>query len=255
MNNKVRACASPWRRRLRAWHRFFGIAASLFVLILAVTGLLLNHTERLQLDQRFVRADVLLSWYGIEVPHPPVSYQAGAHWISQIGERLYFDAREVAQLQAGMIGAATFSGGIVVALPGRLLLLNDSGQLIEALGQEHGVPVTIRAVAGGDGLVLDTTQGMFKADDALSNWRRAGTGRYRWSRIANAPPGVQAEVIERYRGEGLSWERVVRDLHSGHLLGRWGFMVMDGAAMVLLLLAGSGLWLWVRGRSAKAERG
>ena len=52
-------------RSLYLWHRYIGLAAALFVIVLTVTGLLLNHTEELGLDSSSVQSDTLLDWYGI----------------------------------------------------------------------------------------------------------------------------------------------------------------------------------------------
>jgi hypothetical protein len=46
------------------------VSAALFVLILAASGLALNHTETLGLDERYVHSQALLGWYGIEAPEP-----------------------------------------------------------------------------------------------------------------------------------------------------------------------------------------
>ncbi|MGD2138685.1 MAG: hypothetical protein PVF08_10545, partial [Gammaproteobacteria bacterium] len=72
-------------RSLYIWHRYFGLVTALFVVILSITGLALNHTGELQLDARHVRSDTLLDWYGIHVPDTLVSYRAGASAISQLG--------------------------------------------------------------------------------------------------------------------------------------------------------------------------
>jgi uncharacterized iron-regulated membrane protein len=58
-----------------------------------------------------------------------------------------------------------------------------------------------------------------------------------------------------YRGIGLSAERVMLDLHSGRILGRAGVYLVDAAAIVFLLLAVSGTWLWARRQaSIRAHR-
>ena len=46
-------------RLLRRWHARIGFAAMLFFLILAVSGLALNHGQGLGLDGRFVHAEWL----------------------------------------------------------------------------------------------------------------------------------------------------------------------------------------------------
>ena len=58
-----------------------------------------------------------------------------------------------------------------------------------------------------------------------------------------------------YRGYGLTLERVLLDLHSGRVLGSAGVLLVDAAAILFLLLAISGLWLWSRRRtSTRAHR-
>src|SRR4029077_15096181 len=49
-------------RLLRRWHARIGFAAMLFFLILAATGLALNHGPDLGFDGRFVHAERLARW-------------------------------------------------------------------------------------------------------------------------------------------------------------------------------------------------
>jgi hypothetical protein len=56
----------PRKRTLLAWHRWVGFASALFLVILSLTGLLLNHTEFFKLDAVQVRNDFILSRYGME---------------------------------------------------------------------------------------------------------------------------------------------------------------------------------------------
>ena len=64
-------------KSLYVWHRWVGLVAALFVIVLAVTGLALNHTEELQLDARHVRTAWLLDWYGISLPDEVPAWRAG----------------------------------------------------------------------------------------------------------------------------------------------------------------------------------
>ena len=79
-------------RRLFRTHRAFGLGLAVVALVLAVTGLLLNHSDDLHLAQRKVHAAWLLALYGIEAPHPGAAYPAGASWVSQWGGQLFLDA-------------------------------------------------------------------------------------------------------------------------------------------------------------------
>ena len=47
-------------RSLYMWHRWLGLAAAAFVILLSLSGLLLNHTEEFALDSRHVSNGALL---------------------------------------------------------------------------------------------------------------------------------------------------------------------------------------------------
>jgi uncharacterized iron-regulated membrane protein len=63
-------------------------------------------------------------------------------------------------------------------------------------------------------------------------------------------PGLKETLEKTYRGVGLPLERVMLDLHSGRILGRAGVYLVDTAAVLFLLLAISGVWLWARRRAS-----
>ena len=70
-------------RSLFLWHRYMGLAAALFVVLLASTGLLLNHTERLGLAQRYISAGPLLDWYGIEAATGSAAWGRPSIWTTR----------------------------------------------------------------------------------------------------------------------------------------------------------------------------
>lgn len=49
-------------------------------------------------------------------------------------------------------------------------------------------------------------------------------------------------------GRWLSLERILLDVHSGRIFGHYGPWLMDGAALMLLILAATGIIGWLRGR-------
>jgi len=56
----------PQRFTAFLWHRRIGLFALVLVVILAITGLMLNHTEKLGLAESYISREWLLNWYGIE---------------------------------------------------------------------------------------------------------------------------------------------------------------------------------------------
>ncbi len=243
-------------RSLYIWHRYIGLATALFVIILSVTGLALNHTDALQLDARHVKSDTLLDWYGIHAPETIISYRAGNHAISQLGNRLYWNLQLVPAAEGTLAGAQEYAGLIVVGLDSGLLLFTLEGELVEQLGAAAGVPADIQAL-GTDSegkLVIRTATGDYHTDENFIEWTASTGNETSWTKAMPPERELARALRDAWRGAGLSLERVLLDLHSGRILGQAGVWLVDAAALLFLLLAGSGVWLWGRRRaSARAH--
>jgi hypothetical protein len=234
-------------RSLYIWHRYAGLTAALFVCILAVTGILLNRTHALGFDQRFVRWTPLLAWYGIEGPTKVVGFKVGDQQVSLVGRRLYLADQVLPGEYGALQGAALRQESFVVAADGALFLFSLAGELIERL---NGAPSPITRLGADDvgASVVEAHGSIFQSDNDLLEWRpspkRAAT--IVWA--VATPAALGATLSADYRGRGLSWERVLLDLHSGRLFGRYGTWVMDIAAGLMLMLAMTGIWLWTQRR-------
>lgn len=235
-------------RRLLVWHRRLGIAAALLVCVLALTGLALNHGQALRLDSRQLRASWLLDWYGIERP-APVSFAAGAHWVTWWEPTLYLDGRPVMETPAPPLGASPAGPDLIaVAFADTLLLLTPEGAVVERLGLA-ALPGPLRAIGTGPAgaVTVATERGLFTADADLLGWQPS-TAAPVWARPAPLPEMVHARLAAAAGGPGLPLERVLLDVHSGRILGAWGPWLMDAAALALLALAATGLLTWWRRR-------
>ena len=250
-------------RSLHVWHRTLGLLAGIFVIILAVTGILLNHTEDTGLDSRYVQSAWLLDWYGITPSTPLVSYAVKEHWVSQLGTRIYYDAIEVAAdagpLPEPLLGAVALPEMVVVATAGRLILLTHKGEHIETLANSQGsnsqgLPAGIHAIGVSDEhLVVRTAHGDYVADTDLLQWKEQSVKDARWAVVAVAPQVVTQRLLAAYRGTGLTLERVVLDLHSGRIVGSWGRWIMDIVAGILIFLAATGVWMWLKQRQRRRQ--
>jgi len=235
---------------LHFWHRTVGICSALFVVLLVSTGLLLNHSSELALDKHPVDNELLLDLYHIGSGVVPVSVRAGGHWISQLGDRLYLDRGFVTGVQGDLIGAVATADLLVVASGDRLILLTPAGRVAEVLEAVDGVPAGMQGI-GRDargGIRIRAAHGDYRVDlDSLA-WREQPGVAVQWSRPATTPAALQEALLRDYRGNGLPLERVLLDIHSGRILGEMGVYLMDTVALVFLLLASTGIWMWVRRR-------
>lgn len=242
-NRKNTANGGPWRR----WHRVLGLVSAVFVVLLSVTGLVLNHTERLRLDEIHLSGDWLLALYGIEPAGDVVSYRAGNSWVSSLDGRLFLDAEPLEWRADRLQGAVVVGPVIAVALDAEVALLTRDGRLVERLGATAGVPATVTRIgATPDGrLVLRDESGHHVSDEAMTRFAAGGPNApVVWSEPAPLPEELRRQVEKAWRGEGLSLERVMLDLHSGRVLGVLGVLLVDAMALIFLFLAGSGIWLW-----------
>ena len=84
--------SASFLRRLRRWHRGTGLFLLLWVLLVAVTGVALNHSAGLGLDKLRLTSPLLLRLYAIELKEPQ-GIPVDRHWLSVGGDRqLYLDA-------------------------------------------------------------------------------------------------------------------------------------------------------------------
>lgn len=239
----------PPLRTLFRLHRTLGLIAALFFLVIVITGLLLNHAQALRLDSRYVSSSLLLSWYGIAPPDKLTAFLAGDHWITQLGERLYLDGQELHAHGSQLVGAAALPDMLLAAFATHLLLLTPQGEVIEDVSGAEGLPAEVRAVtADGEKVLLHTTRGDYRTDPQLLNWRQVQTGAEHWPKPQPLPTALLREVNEAYLGKGLPLERVLLDVHSGRIFGTAGVWVVDGAALILLTLVLSGVYMWLHRR-------
>ena len=235
---------------LYRWHRRIGIISALVVLLLAVTGLFLNHTVQLKLDSRFVQNRFLLDWYNIRPLQEPTGFQLGQIWVTRIGERLYFNETELAQSSEILWGIAKQGQMIVLALEDKLLLLTEDGQQIEKLSGYDGVPAGITAIGMNeyDELVIRAAHGDYLADLNALAWEDYEEIAAEFSSAKPLPEQLENVLLKMYRGKGLSFERMLLDLHSGRFFGSAGIYFVDLAALFFIFLALSGTWMWLRKR-------
>ena len=235
---------------IHKWHRKVGITAAFFVMLLVVTGLILNHTNRFNLQNIFVQSEKLLEWYHIQPEGQMKGFRVDQHWFSQIDSRLYFDQMELADHIENLYGAVRISDGFVIALDESLLILTQSGELVERLSGSEGVPAGIKSIGltSREDIVIKAAHGDYIADLDATEWREEEDLVVNWSVPDEIPEKLSKQLLMLYRGKGLPLERVILDIHSGRILGQAGVLLVDFMALLFLLLAMSGVWMWLKYR-------
>ena len=235
---------------MQRWHRRFGITIALIVLLLVVTGILLNHTSDLDLRDRYVTAEWLLDWYEIKPEKTPVGFQAGGVDITQMGDRVFFNDREIRETVRQLHGAVDLETMIVIGLDSQLLLLDKQGQVIDQLDGMDGVPSGMRqlGVDTNGQIIIRAAHGDYRLDLEHIGWEEEDEIQATWSLPQAIREELNQVLLDRYRGRGLPMERVLLDLHSGRILGQWGVLLIDLSALLLFILAITGIYLWFKHR-------
>ena len=239
----------PHRFTAFLWHRRIGLFALLLVIILAITGIMLNHTERLNLDNTFIKNSLLLNWYGITPKDEPVSFRvendAQSHVVSAWNKQLFFDDSKVTTLDQTMHGAIGAEQFIVVALDNEIILLSYDGEFIERVSTSISFSKTQRLGMKYKRPVIETSEPLYyMADEHILDWDVIINEDIKWNEEYTLNDDEREALLVAYRGNGLKLERVILDLHSGRIFGDYGVYLMDAAAIALLWLSLSGLWVW-----------
>ncbi|QYJ89317.1 PepSY-associated TM helix domain-containing protein [Shewanella halotolerans] len=244
----------------RPWHRRLGIASALLVVMVAVSGVLINHSNDFKLDTAHVHQGWLLDHYGIKAPGQVAIY-ANEPLLAASDNLLWLKDKPVLEAQGPLLGALAYGEHYVAIDAQHLYLLDQQGALLEQQSRATGLPQDLRALAllpTGDGgqLWLNTTSGSYLGDSDLIEWQEAKPlVALDWQTpLADAnSETISKELSLKARAMHLSWERVLLDLHSGRIVGLPGSLMMDLVALCLIFMAISGLYLWQQAKPRKRK--
>lgn len=254
--NGAKASSRKRRRRwavtARTWHRRVGLVIAALVAVLAITGVLLNHGDRLDLDRINIVTGWVVDWYGLTPVDDPVHFRVGDHWVSWIDGAVYANGSRVGEARGTARGVVEFDSLVAMATSETVVVFNGDGELVERLRAAFlpGAITRVGSAASRDQIVIRTPEGQFASDSDLLTWvpfEREVT----WSEPDTPDADVLEGQLAAYRGQGLPLSRVLLDLHSGRLFGSVGAAVMDAAAILLLLLVVTGFVNWAGFRSPR----
>lgn len=242
---KKRIPRSKLRFTLLKWHRRFGAFLAFIIFLLCLTGIALNHTEELQLDEQQLSSSWLLQMYGVKRPDIPKSFQTAEHWFTGVGDHFYVNGYEVGYCP-GLKGVVNLDELFVVACEDNLILLTSNLEVVERLGASHGLPQPFSRIGRQNNALVVEGELTRRFDiDQLALLQLSDEDVF-WPVRTNTPEHVEKIILDSYSVDGLNWERLILDFHSGRLFGKAGVLFVDLAAVLFMFLAGSGFWLWWR---------
>ena len=235
------------KKSINQIHKFTGIAVCVFLIHLSITGIFLNHTEDLGLDEKYTDSPMILALYNISMPNKEESFLVDNHFISRFGNQVFLDNQPVFKSEVPITGAIIFNQMFVIAIENELVLLTEEGELIEKLTTANGVPMNIQKLGAYNSLLfLKTSNQVWESNDEGQEWRVSDSSFNEWSNEVVMPDEKTQQVESYFLGKGVSLEQFFLDLHNGNIIKGFGKWILDIIAIFLLLISISGVWIWLR---------
>ena len=226
---------SVWRL-----HGQIGTGLLVWVVWMVASGVLMNHAVDLGLTEAPVS-------HALQTPAqtPPQSdqlsgYLLAGHYISQIDNKVYWDAEPLGACEQPLVGVAA-AAVLVAACGDQLLLLSPAGELIEQLPWTIGAGAITGVAEVTGGLVVATTTGSYRADAQLIEFNPLEQSLRLSNSAVELPPELRQAVFRA--ANRISWFRWLVDLHTGRIAGPYGPYLVDLLGILLVVVSVTGYLL------------
>lgn len=231
--------------KLHKWHRRIGLLASSFIIFLVITGIVLQHSDDLGLPTKHLASTWLLTYYGIK-PNPITTYQLGNQTISHAGYNVYLSGKPIVENIENIYGAILSNNQILIAANSSLIVIDHSGNIVDEITTLDGLkesPLGISNSNNNLAIIRGNTQYWENKTD-LYHWQEYSGPHPTWVSPSITLPALRSVIETHDMGKQISLERFLLDAHSGRVFGKYGIYIIDAAAILLLILSLTGIWLW-----------
>jgi len=226
-------------------HRYLGLAVAISLVWLSATGIFLNHTEDLKLDEKHVDIGVLFRLYGLSKPELGKSFRFKSDWIIQYGDALHLNDQILSKQSKLIIAALRNDNMYMIGTQDQVHLFTLQGELIDRLK----TPQILQKMAWlNEKLIIQTAKKSYQANGDLTDWEilEVTNQTINWAKETSLPIEQQQNLEAKYRGQGPTLEQVILDTHSGRLFGLAGVYFADLIAVLTIILTLIGVYLWSR---------
>lgn len=208
-------------KTLARWHRRLAVFVGLWLVVLAVTGTLINHAHDWGLDRSPLPGTVQQLVYGVES-----------------GEDLCTIVADLGPDCRDLFGRLTMPAGDLLLGVSRLVLLDGHGRVVESLSAaQFGLSGLEGGLRQGSEVYLRDARQTVRTDPDLLDWEVVGAD----AAVALAGGDWQERGTA---AASITWERLLLDLHAARFMGPAAKYFNDLLAALILVLAFSGGWLY-----------
>ena len=234
--------ARRWRKSFWRWHRRIGVLCFLFLIMLAFTGILLNHADSWSLFAKPIPAKLAGALYGDSYPVEAYLYDLDEIDVYQIDQSLYLQQVQLDLSCTSDVTGVTFSENYIwIGCSDSLSLYETTGALVEKI-RLTGESITALARCQ-PGICIRRSGDWFAFDQATLSLEELLVG----APVAETlPSGIEfwPDSISHTPAE-LNFGRLISDFHSGAVAGNIGRILVDLVGFAILFLSISGCYLWL----------
>ena len=235
------------KKSINQIHKFTGIAVCIFLIHLSITGIFLNHTEDLGLDEKYTASPMILALYNISIPNQKESFLVDDIFISRFGDQVFMGNQPIIKNENPITGATLSNQVLFIAFPNEMVLLTQEGELIERISSTAELPQNIQKLGVSEGILyLKTPNQLWQSSDQAQAWELSDSNFNDWSNEVIMPDQQTKQIEMYFSGKGVSLEQFFLDLHNGNIIKGFGKWLLDIIAIFLLLISISGVWIWLR---------
>jgi hypothetical protein len=227
--------------------------AAILVLLVTVTGLLLQHATALGLPHITVSSPAVLSHYFPE-NRPALAFRSDGNLFVWRDGVLFGEHMTPLAIEARPIGIVTTAGGTAVATADALNILAADGALTERIDVSllPEAPQAIGRTTGGN-LALRGGDGAYAASADFLSFAPIDGETAEWSQAEEMAGNALPAFVRVTPAPGMPLDRVLLDLHTGRLFGTAGVWIVNLGTFAFLALAITGVVTALR-RNSNGKR-
>lgn len=237
-------------RTLWHWHRRLGLVACVILLLLSITGILLNHSSQLGWDRSPISTQWILRSYGFQAPSEYHGIKLDrSYWVIS-DNQLFLDESPIASCNTPLHSLVAMSDLVAAACREQVMLFTMEGDLLESISvlPEPNLQ-SMAKLAGSDVLLLQYPGQHYSLDPDSLDVNPVAEVAVEFTSLVPVPQPITEALQQQFRVHDLTWERFFLDVHAGRWFGGWGWVLMDLGALFLLLLAISGVVMYTLRRT------
>lgn len=237
------------RKALRKIHRWVGLLASVWLLQLAITGLLLQFASQWNLTNSYVKSPMILQWFDYG-KHIQV-FESGDRSIYQIDDVLAINGKKH-QVSGKVVSAVMWQNQWLVATENSLSAYLQNGDLLNQRDDFDGLPTPVNALGNHeDGLYIQSQSQWFE----LNQKGEFETAEHVNIESAHASrtqlnSSEKQLIFEDVLADKLSYDKVIHGIHSAMKGSVW---LNTLSALALIYLCLSGIYLFFKAPKKKSK--